>query len=103
MLKQFHAYILRCADGTYYVGHTDDLDVRMAQHVEGTYPGYTSKRRPVELVWAEGFATRDEAKVAEHRLKGWRREKKEALIRGETEHLPELASRSRRPDTGQAR
>jgi len=43
----FYAYMLRCADGTYYTGHTDDLDHRIAQHVSGEYRGYTHDRRPV--------------------------------------------------------
>jgi len=93
MARPFHVYILRCSDGSYYVGHTDDLEARLAQHVEGAYPGYTSKRRPVTLVWACEIGTREEAQVAERQLKGWRRERKEALIGGETERLHELARR----------
>jgi len=46
----FYAYMLRCSDGSYYIGHTDDLDYRLAQHQAGTLGGYTSKRRPVTLV-----------------------------------------------------
>ena len=47
----FHAYLLRCADGSFYAGHTDDLEQRIAQHVSGASGGYTARRRPVELVW----------------------------------------------------
>jgi tRNA/rRNA methyltransferase len=87
----FYAYMLRCSDGHYYVGHTDDLDVRLAQHQRGEIPGYTQKRRPVTLVWSETFPERDEAFAAERRIKGWSRAKKEALIRGDWEAISELA------------
>ena len=79
----FYVYILRCRDGSYYVGHTDDIDHRLAQHQQGTLGGYTAKRRPVELVWTDMFATRDEAFAAERKLKGWSRAKKEALMAGD--------------------
>ena len=87
----FFAYMLRCADNSYYTGHTDDLVVRVAQHGEGSLSGYTAKRRPVELVWSESFPTRDEAFAAERRIKGWSRAKKEALIAGDWERIRKLA------------
>lgn len=83
--------MLHCADCTFYVGHTDDLEARVAQHELGTIPGYTSTRRPVKLVWSEHFATREEARQAEQRLKGWRQAKKLALIRGDWELISALA------------
>ena len=55
----FWAYLLRCADGSFYAGHTDDIDVRMAQHATGEQGGYTAKRRPVEIVWSDTFMSRD--------------------------------------------
>ena len=78
----FWTYILRCSDGSYYVGHTDDIEHRMAQHNCGAISGYTAKRRPVAYLWSERFPTRDEAFAAERKLKGWSRAKKEALIAG---------------------
>ena len=87
----FHAYILRCSDGSYYVGHTDDLELRMAQHEAGALGGYTARRRPVTLVWSDSFMTRDEAFAAERRLKGWGRAKKEALIAGDWDLVRVLA------------
>src|SRR5690606_13083461 len=78
----FWAYILRCADGSYYTGHTEDLENRVAEHQHGRFPGYTHDRRPVELVWSQDFATREEALSAELRIKPWSRAKKEALISG---------------------
>ncbi len=77
----FHVYILRCSDGSYYTGHTDNLEVRMAQHQRGEIPGYTRTRRPVTLVFAGKVPNRVEALERERRLKGWSRAKKEALIK----------------------
>jgi tRNA/rRNA methyltransferase len=79
----FWTYMLRCADDSYYVGHTDDIDRRMAEHQSGALQGYTAARRPVELVWNEGFQSREEAQATEARIKAWSRAKKEALIRGD--------------------
>jgi tRNA/rRNA methyltransferase len=87
----FYTYLLRCADGHYYVGHTDDLDSRVAQHQSGAIPGYTQKRRPVQLLWADRFPDRDSAFAAERQIKGWSRAKKEALVRGDFDALRELA------------
>ena len=89
----FYTYLLRCSDGHYYAGHTDDLDARIAQHQSGAVPGYTQKRRPVRLLWADRFADRDSAFAAERQIKGWSRAKKEALVRGDWETLRELAKR----------
>jgi len=77
----FYVYILQCADGSYYVGHTDDLAERLGAHESGEFRGYTYRRRPVQLVFAEEFSSREEAFQCERRLKGWSRRKKEALIR----------------------
>ena len=83
----FWAYILRCADGSYYVRHTDDLETRFGAHQSGLIKGYTQKRRPVALVWSQEFGDRDEAFAAERQIKGWSRAKKEALIRGDWDGL----------------
>ena len=85
-------YILRCADASYYVGTTvDDLETRMAEHQAGVYHSYTSLRRPVTLVFHHYFDRLEDAAAAERKVKGWRREKKEALIRGDYGALPFLA------------
>ncbi|EKU72766.1 hypothetical protein HMPREF9718_04129 [Sphingobium yanoikuyae ATCC 51230] len=68
----FHTYMLRCADGSYYLGHTDNLELRLGQHHSGEVAGYTQRRRPVTLVWSEAFGTRDEALAAEQQIKGCR-------------------------------
>jgi tRNA/rRNA methyltransferase len=90
----FYTYILRCAEGSYYVGHTEDLDERIAAHQTGALPGYTHDRRPVELVWSEEFAERDEAFEAERQIKGWSRAKKDKLIAGDWEGLHFLSMRT---------
>jgi predicted GIY-YIG superfamily endonuclease len=87
----FYAYILRCNDGSYYVGHTDDIDYRLAQHRQGTLGGYTAKRKPVTLVWTDMFPSRDDAFAAERKLKGWSRAKKEALMAGDWVLVSQLA------------
>ncbi len=83
--------MLRCSDGKFYLGRTDDLDRRVAQHQSGELGGYTYKRRPVELVWSEYFSTRLEALAAERQVKGWRRAKKEALIHGDWDTISLLS------------
>jgi predicted GIY-YIG superfamily endonuclease len=79
--------MLRCADGSYYVGQTTDIERRLAEHQTGVYEGYTSSRRPVELVWHEHIQTDDEAFKLERKLKGWSRAKKEALIKSDFAQL----------------
>jgi tRNA/rRNA methyltransferase len=87
----FWTYILHCADRSYYIGHTDDLDRRIAEHQSGAIRGYTHERRPVELVWADEFPTRAEAQAAEIKIKAWSRAKKEALIAENWDRLKRLA------------
>ncbi|MGL4314444.1 MAG: GIY-YIG nuclease family protein [Sphingomonas sp.] len=96
----FWTYILQCCDGSFYTGHTDDLDRRMAQHATGGYCDYTAKRQPVTLVWSQDFPTRLEALEAERRIKPWSRAKKEALIAGDWVALSHWAKPpSARPST----
>jgi tRNA/rRNA methyltransferase len=90
----FFAYMLRCSDGSYYVGHTDDLEGRVGAHQSGLLPGYTQKRRPVHLVWSQDFPERDHAFAAERQIKGWSRAKKEALIAGDWNAIQLLAMRT---------
>ena len=90
----FYAYMLRCSDGSYYIGHTDALERRIAQHQLGEFPGYTHNRRPVTLIWSQDFPSRIEALGAERQLKGWSRAKKEALAAGNWEAVRFLARKS---------
>ena len=91
-MKPFWVYIVRCADDSYYTGHTDDLDRRVAQHKEGAIPGcYTFKRRPVTLVFSQPCVTREEALAAEQQIKGWSWKKKEAMMRNDWAEVSRLA------------
>jgi putative endonuclease len=92
-----HAYILRCGDGTLYVGSARNLESRLEQHAAGLGGQYTAKRQPVVLVYAEEFERIDEAWAREKQLQGWSRAKREALIKGRFQDLVEL-SRNRQSD-----
>ncbi len=91
--------MLHCADRSFYVGHTDNLDVRMAQHQSGLIAGFTRDHLPVGLVWSQDFSTRVEALEAERRIKGWSRAKKLALIRGDWGMISTLAKGKDNPST----
>jgi predicted GIY-YIG superfamily endonuclease len=82
-MMAFWVYVLRCSDGSYYTGHTDNLERRFNMHQSGEIPGYTQTRLPVELMFSQSCATREEALAAELQIKGWSRAKKEALFRGD--------------------
>jgi Predicted endonuclease containing a URI domain len=89
------AYMLRCADQSYYVGSTSlaDIDDRVCEHNDGKYGGYTATRRPVVLVWCDWFQDIRQAQDTERRIKGWSRAKKEALIQSDWKSLRNLAKR----------
>ncbi len=87
-------YILQCADHSYYVGSARySLDRRIAQHQCGEFGGYTSKRRPVKLVWSMDFFNVTDAIAFERQVKGWSWAKKEALIRSDFAEISRLARR----------
>lgn len=73
-------YIVRCADGTLYTGYARDPCQRESVHNNGRGARYTAGRRPVCLVYSEGFESRGDALKREHELKRWSRAKKEKLI-----------------------
>jgi putative endonuclease len=86
-----YVYILRCADDSYYVGSTRNLDNRLAQHASGHGAEYTRRRLPVTLVFAQEFERIDEAHALEKRIQNWSRKKREALIAGQYADLPGLS------------
>jgi LAO/AO transport system kinase len=97
-VKPFFVYMLRCADGSFYVGHTDELERRVAQHRAGEIAGcYTHDRRPVTLAWSQETASREEALSAELQIKGWARSKKQALIDGDWQAIRRHAWGTRNP------
>ncbi|MBX3094718.1 MAG: GIY-YIG nuclease family protein [Cryobacterium sp.] len=86
-----HVYILKCNDGSYYVGSTRNLENRLEQHASGVGASYTRKRLPVTLVFAYELERVDDAYALEKRIQGWSRAKREALIDGRFEDLPALS------------
>ncbi|HEY4318383.1 MAG TPA: GIY-YIG nuclease family protein [Herbaspirillum sp.] len=94
----FYVYLLRCSDQSYYTGHTDDIEARIAQHQEGLIPCHTKRRRPVTLLKTEMFESREEALAAEQQIKGWTRGKKEAWIANNFEALKRLSKKSPKPN-----
>ena len=96
-----YVYMLRCADGSYYVGSTrlDDIDERVRQHNTSDLGAlYTRRRRPVVLVWAGWFERIDDAFAFEKRVQGWGRAKRQALIDGRFDRLPGLSHSPSQPD-----
>ena len=88
--------ILECADGSYYVGSTKNLDWRIAQHQLGKGSRYTSERLPVELVYGEEYDRVVDAYAREKQVQNWSRAKRDALINGDVKALPPLAKRFKR-------
>ena len=84
-------YILKCSDGSYYVGSTRDLEVRLWQHQQGLGAQYTKRRLPVELVFSSYFENVADAYGVEKQVQGWSRAKRQALIRGDFDALPGLS------------
>ncbi|WP_283788532.1 GIY-YIG nuclease family protein [Bermanella sp. WJH001] len=88
----FYVYILKCSDGSFYTGHTDNLDKRIYEHqykVHGSC--YTASRLPIQLVFQESFRTREDALASEMQIKGWGRKKKQALIEQDWDLISKLA------------
>jgi predicted GIY-YIG superfamily endonuclease len=93
-MKPFYLYILRCADGSYYVGQTDDIDKRLSEHSRRIGCAYTTARLPITLVFLDAFPTRSEAFCAERKIKNWSRKKKEALMRGDWQTMSLVSKKS---------
>jgi putative endonuclease len=88
------ADILRCSDGSFYIGTTRTaLEIRIAQHNAGTFGGYTATRQPVTLVFSQWFDRITDAIENERKLKKWSRAKKEAFVRGDFAALRQLSAR----------
>lgn len=94
MQFEMTVYILRCSDGSFYVGSTkQQIEARVWEHNNLTIDGYTTRRRPVTLVFSESYERITDAIARERQIKGWSRRKKEALIALAYEALPELSRR----------
>ena len=94
-MLDFYVYIVKCSDGTYYTGHTDNLEKRIAEHTNNTYECYTSNRLPVTLVFVQNFPSRAEALEAERRIKKWGKRKKETLAHKGWEGILELRKKKK--------
>ena len=75
-----YTYLLRCGDGSLYAGWTNDLEKRLEAHQSGKGAKYTKAHQPVELVYHETFATKEEAMRREYELKQMTKAQKEALL-----------------------
>ena len=98
-MQNYFVYILKCSDGSFYTGHTDDLEKRLQEHRDKHYSCYTSERLPVELVYCEAFDSRNNALMAERKIKGWCRSKKEAFINNDFKRLHLLSKRSQKKES----
>ena len=90
-MRKGWVYILECADGSYYTGSTIDLLARFLKHQKGLGANHTKKRLPVKLVYFEHYNRIEDAFKREKQIQGWRRKKKEALIRRQHIFLPQLS------------
>lgn len=90
-----YVYLLRCADNSLYVGETSDLQTRERHHNEGRGGNYTAKRRPVQIVYAEQYSSREEALTREQQIKRWNSKKKELLVHGDVTTLSGSSQRAR--------
>lgn len=75
-----YTYILKCKDGTYYTGWTNNLEKRLKDHNDGRGAKYTKPRLPVVLVYYEAFETKEEAMQREYAIKQLTRAEKEKLM-----------------------
>ncbi len=91
----FSIYILRCSDGSLYIGHTEDLSQRLADHNAGRAALFTRNRRPVRVAYSETYDDVLTAIGRDRQLKKWSRKKKEALIADDLDGLHEAARRKR--------
>ncbi|MEZ4793523.1 MAG: GIY-YIG nuclease family protein [Gelidibacter sp.] len=93
-MKFYYVYILKCSDDTYYTGFTSNLEQRLTEHQSGKHrDSYTYSRRPVTLEFYQEFVDPNQAIMIEKQIKKWSKVKKEALINGEFEKLPNLAKK----------
>ena len=86
-------YILRCADGSLYVGHARETEERVKVHNDGRGAAWTACRRPVELVYQEPHVSAEQAVAPERQLKRWTHPKKLSPINGDLATLKSLAKR----------
>ncbi len=86
-----YMYILECSSGLYYTGSTKNIEKRLAEHQAGLGSNFTRKHLPVKLVYVERYDNIEDAYRREKQVQGWSRKKKNTLINGKSELLPELS------------
>ncbi len=92
----YYVYILKCSDGRYYTGVTNDLQLRLNQHNNGEdKTSYTYSRRPVEIKYYVHYTDINQAIRWEKQIQKWTRKKKQALIDGDWEELVHLSNSSK--------
>ena len=89
----WYVYVLKCSDGSYYVGHTNDLQARIRRHGSARAAKWTARRLPAKLVYRESHETKKQAIKREQQIKRWSQAKKEALIIGNIKALQALAKK----------
>lgn len=90
-MKAWYVYILRCADGRYYAGHTENVPQRVQIHNDGRAATFTRSRNPVTLVSSEAARTEADAMRRERQIKKWTRARKEALSADDPDLLRSLS------------
>jgi putative endonuclease len=94
-MKQSYVYIIKCSDDSYYTGITSNLQKRINEHKIGLHKdSYTYSRGPLKMVFYAEFTDINLAINTEKQIKNWSRAKKEALINGEFDKLPNLAKKN---------
>lgn len=86
-------YILQCADDSYYVGHSQDVEQCVEAHNKGEGARFTAMHRPCRLVYTESFCSKEQATKRERQIKGWTKKKKASLTAGDIERLRILSKK----------
>jgi putative endonuclease len=90
-MKSGYTYIMGSHTGTLYIGVTSDIYIRVQQHKNGTFVGFSKEHNCTRLLYYEAQRSILESIAREKQLKGWRREKKLNLIRTQNPHFKDLA------------
>ena len=80
MAESWFCYMVRCRDGSFYVGISKDVEERVKRHNWGVGPSYTAERRPLKLVWSRPYPDAETARKREKEIMGWSRAKKLELM-----------------------
>ena len=88
-------YILKCADDSFYVGHTDNLPQRIERHNTGRASAWTESRLPIKLVYKEICENKKDAVRRERQIKKWSQMKKQVLVDGNLQRLKAVNKVSR--------